>query len=71
MPFLHFRRYILTRPGFVGILVEYMGGIHVMMKKTGDTRKQWGTAVVQWLRCCAPNGKVAGSIPAGVSGVFH
>jgi len=28
-----------------------------------------GTAVVQWLRCCATNGKVAGSIPAGVIGI--
>ena len=24
----------------------------------------------QWLRCCATNRKVAGSIPAGVSGFF-
>ena len=30
-----------------------------------------GTAVAQWLRCCATNRKVAGSIPAGVSGIFH
>ena len=29
-----------------------------------------GTAVAQWLRCCATNGKVAGSIPAGVNGFF-
>ena len=28
------------------------------------------TAVAQWLRCCATNRKVAGSIPAGVSGYF-
>ena len=27
-----------------------------------------GTAVAQWLRCCATNLEVAGSIPAGVSG---
>jgi len=26
--------------------------------------------VAQWLRCCATNRKVAGSIPAGVSGFF-
>ena len=26
------------------------------------------TAVAQWLRCCA---NVAGSIPAGVIGIFH
>ena len=29
-----------------------------------------GTAVAQWLRCCATNRKVAGSIAAGVSGFF-
>ena len=29
-----------------------------------------GTAVALWLRCCATNGKVAGSIPAGVTGFF-
>jgi len=28
-------------------------------------------AVAQWLRCCATNQKVAGSIPAGVIGIFH
>ena len=30
-----------------------------------------GTAVAQWLRCCATDRKVAGSIPAGVIGIFH
>jgi len=29
-----------------------------------------GTAVAKWLRCCATNRKVAGSIPASVSGFF-
>jgi len=29
-----------------------------------------GTAVAHWLRCCATDRKVAGSIPAGVSGFF-
>jgi len=28
------------------------------------------TAVAQWLKCCVTNRKVAGSIPAGVSGFF-
>jgi len=27
--------------------------------------------VAQWLRCCATNRKVAGSIPDGVIGIFH
>ena len=30
-----------------------------------------GTAVAQWLRCCATNRKVAGWIPEGVIGIFH
>ena len=29
-----------------------------------------GTAIAQWIRCCAPNRKLAGSIPAVVSGFF-
>ena len=29
-----------------------------------------GTAVAHWLRCCATNRKVAGSIPDGVV-IFH
>ena len=29
-----------------------------------------GTAVAQWLRCCATNWKVAGSIPVGVIAFF-
>ena len=29
-----------------------------------------GTAVAQWLRCCAINRKVAGSIPTGISEFF-
>jgi len=30
----------------------------------------FGAAVALWVRCCAKNRKVAGSIPAGVSGFF-
>jgi hypothetical protein len=30
-----------------------------------------GTAVEQWLRYCATNRKVAGSIPDGVTGILH
>ena len=29
-----------------------------------------GTAVAQWLRCCATNRKVPGSIPLGISRFF-
>ena len=31
---------------------------------------QHSNAVAQWLRCCATNPKVAGSIPDGVIGIF-
>jgi len=30
-----------------------------------------GTAVAQWLKLCATNQKVTGSIPDGVIGIFH
>jgi len=30
-----------------------------------------GTAVAQWLSCCATNRKLDGSIPDGVIGIFH
>jgi hypothetical protein len=31
----------------------------------------WGHAVAQWMRYCATNQKVAGSIPDGVIGILH
>jgi len=34
------------------------------------TSRNRGAAVAQWLRCCGTNKKVAGSIPAGVIGIF-
>jgi hypothetical protein len=34
------------------------------------TEMHKGTAVAQWLRCCATDRKDAGWIPAGVSGFF-
>jgi hypothetical protein len=35
-----------------------------------STYSDRGTAVAQWLMCCATNRKVTGSIPAGVSEFF-
>ena len=37
----------------------------------GGTDHLKGSAVTQWLRCCATNRKFAGSIPDGVIGIFH
>jgi hypothetical protein len=42
--------------------------------KTVNLRKYqciMGTAVAQWLRYCATNRRVTGSIPDGVIGIFH
>ena len=36
-----------------------------------DSTKWSETAVAQWLRLCAENRKVAGSIPDGVTGIFY
>jgi hypothetical protein len=32
---------------------------------------KWGYVMVQWVRYCATNRKVAGSIPNGVIGIYH
>ena len=49
-----------------------MNGIELQTteKQTSTHKLFGGTAVPQWLRCCATNRKVAGSIPAGVSEFF-
>jgi hypothetical protein len=36
-----------------------------------EKKKKKKTAVAQWLRYCATNRKVAGSIPDDVIGIFH
>ena len=41
-----------------------------LYSKTSVITKRFKIAVAQWLRCCATNPKVAGSIPDGVSGFF-
>jgi len=42
--------------------------VHLPHDIKRNTNLMRGTAVAQWLRCCATNRKVAGSIPGGVSG---
>ena len=49
--------------------------IYYILARTGSNilfipYKYRGTVVAQWLGCCATNRKVAGLIPAGVSGFF-
>ena len=42
-------------------------------RRCGDNIKMYfqEEGVAQWLRCCATNRTVAGSIPASVIGIFH
>jgi len=42
-----------------------------ILQKSRNHCKILGTAVAQWLRCCATNRTVAGSILAGIIGIFH
>jgi hypothetical protein len=53
--------YFHISPSFYNfnVFVTYVNGLY------------WGHAVAQWLRHCATNRKVAGSIPDGVFGIFH
>ena len=41
------------------------------MKLNEPLESAEGTAVPQWLRCCATNRKATGSIPDCVIGIFH
>jgi len=49
----------------------YMSSLLRKREKIFYASKIKGTAVAQWLRCYATNWKVAGSIPAGVIGIFR
>jgi hypothetical protein len=46
--------------------VPTLSGINVYL-----ARYSLPIAVAQWLRYCAKNRKVAGSIPDGIIGIFH
>ena len=52
--------------------IEMGQGINTKVSLVGnDISKKYESVVAQWLRCCAANRKVAGSIPDGVIGIFH
>jgi len=57
--------HILTVSMHQVVMTALEGTIHLKPLHNGQ-----GTAVAQWLRCCATNRKAAGSIPASVSGFF-
>jgi hypothetical protein len=51
--------------------VTYGTGLYGKPWKLTEAHYTSGSVVAQWLRCCATNRKVAGSIPDGVIGIFH
>jgi len=53
---------------FIHETPAYQDYIHKVSVILHDYVSAQGTAVAQWLRCCATNRKVAGSIPDGVIG---
>jgi hypothetical protein len=59
-----FSSFIKTWPRIMGTLHEAICTFMII------SHQIMGTAVAQWLSCCATNRKVAGSIPPGVSGFF-
>ena len=70
----HFRLVLLRVPHVINIILSLRNfkGILPSSKATYYYYYYyWGTAVAQWLRCCATNRKVAGSIPDGVIGISH
>jgi hypothetical protein len=53
----------VSSTGFTFAMWQFVNTLSVFLQGTH--------AVAQWLRHCAPNRKVAGSIPDGVIGIFH
>ena len=49
-------------------IVSLYGGVHIITMLTFFNR---GTRWRSWLRHCVTSRKVAGSIPDGVTGIFH
>jgi hypothetical protein len=56
-------------------LVEHLQCVRYSTMNSAPSVAQRGTGgplmVAQWLRYCATNRKIAGSIPDGVIGIFH
>ena len=71
----HFRRMHVVAEG--ACLLRHVRPSDHMHERTGRITVKYyiegggrGTTVAQWLRCCATNRKVAGSIPPSVIGFF-
>ena len=66
LPVTHDRMKLWLQP-FARIILHLFSWDSSLFPCSPNTR----TAVAQWLRCCATNWKVAGSIPDGVIGIFY
>ena len=61
----------LYRDCFYTWRTDFYGPATATLAKIDRAYLESGTAVAQWLRCCATNWKVAGSIPDGVNRIFY
>jgi hypothetical protein len=62
----------IYEPKFISVSIKFDASCKEYQKywKIVRCTKNRGTAVAQWLRCCALNRMVAASVPDGVSGFF-
>jgi hypothetical protein len=71
---IYYLQFVVPRPNVLEFIVSkeclWLNFFKIQTLSSSQKSKQ-GTAVAQWLRCCATNRKVAGSIPDGVIGNFH
>ena len=65
---LHFQLGEESRDSVVGVAISLAGGQH---RLNNSNKINWGTRWRGWLRHCTTSWKVAGSIPDGVTGIFH
>ena len=68
------KKYTLGKGGYIRNFVGKVllkGRRDGIAHKNGATTEDVGTAVAQWLRCCATNRKFAGSIPDGIIEILH
>ena len=59
------------RTGMKKLIFFYFAFLRTRLKIFDYEPGKGETAVARWLRRCTTNRKVAGSIPDGVTGIFH
>ena len=61
---------MVTQFIYLLIMITTINSEYFIMWHYSYVITQMGTAVAQWLRCCATNRKIVGSIPASIIGFF-